>query len=121
MYLSKAIGMIKITVILVIGYVSYPLMTLIFGNGVLWSYVQSRLQHEQFNLDKIVKTASLREKQNDILLKILQNTGKSIEFYQNFKETGDWQLEQEARRTRVYVDSLREEFRKLEKDLAQLE
>jgi hypothetical protein len=37
------------------GYASYPLITLIFSNGLLWNYTQSQLQCEQLDVEKAVK------------------------------------------------------------------
>jgi hypothetical protein len=70
------------------GYASYPLITLIFSNGLLWNYTQSQLQCEQLDVEKAVKINGLRRRQTNISLEILENTKRYLDALDSHEKVG---------------------------------
>jgi hypothetical protein len=97
------------------------ILTLLFGNGAYWQYRESTLKTDQAQRERITKIIELRDKQLDTLQKILENSAKHTEAQDSFLKTGDYKSQNEILRIKAYIESLRGNYRELEKDLSQLE
>ena len=96
-------------------------LTFIFGSGAYWQYRESTLKAEQAQIERISRISELRKQASNVLYEAIQNVKKHEEAVKNHRETKDQKFRYESNRIWSYLRSLIEDYKQLEKELAQLE
>ena len=96
-------------------------LTFVFGSGAYWQYKDSILKAEQAPVERATKMSELRKRASDTLYEILQNAAKYNDALDAYQKTQDPKLNNDANQILMYIKSLQEDYRQLEKNLAQLE
>lgn len=103
------------------------LIGVIFGTGGLWSWQQIRFEKERIELEKMKAATEIREKQNDMLVKSIELSKRYLETH--FVKIGENlytsppsnKIDPEGERIKRQLDSLTDNYKALESQLAKLE
>jgi hypothetical protein len=86
----------------------------LFGSGGVWEW-------KKLEIERIVKTTDLREKENDQYAKILDLTNEYITATDQYSKVPNAQLNNKILQMKSHLEVMKDNFRTLENNLAQLE
>lgn len=91
------------------------------GTGSLWEWKKSKIEAQGAEIDKVVKTTDLREKEIDQYVKILALTNEYVNDLNQYSKTPNPDLNNKIVQMRSQLNFMKSNFTILENELAGLE